>query len=152
MEISPLFWPFLCRPGHSVIAGTKTARNSRNFLEENKRLQTRIELSPMKEYIQVSTTTEKKEDAEKIAQNLVQEKLAGCVQIIGPISSVYRWKKRVEKVEEWLCLIKSEKRLYMELEKTIRRLHPYETPEITAAPIVAGSKEYLGWLDRELKE
>jgi periplasmic divalent cation tolerance protein len=54
----------------------------------------------MKEYIQIFTTTEKKEDAEKIAQTLVKERLAGCVQIIGTISSVYRWKNKIEKAEE----------------------------------------------------
>jgi periplasmic divalent cation tolerance protein len=105
----------------------------------------------MKEYIQVFTTTEKKEDAEKIAQTLVKERLAGCVQIIGTISSVCRWKNKIKKAEEWLCLIKSEKRLYAELEKTIKGMHPYETPEITSLPIVAGSKEYLQWLDKELR-
>jgi periplasmic divalent cation tolerance protein len=106
----------------------------------------------MKEYIQVFTTTEKKEDAERIAQVLVNKKLAGCVQIIGTTLSIYRWKNKVVEAKEWLCLIKSEKRLYLKLEKTIKQMHPYETPEITAVPIVAGSKEYLGWLDAEIKE
>ena len=106
----------------------------------------------MKEYIQILTTTEKREDAQKIAQILVQKRLAGCVQVIGSISSTYWWKNRIETAEEWLCLIKSEKGLYEELEKTIKEIHPYETPEITAVPIVAGSKEYLGWLDQELKK
>jgi periplasmic divalent cation tolerance protein len=105
----------------------------------------------MKDYIQVFTTTETKEEAEKKAQALVQERLAGCVQIIGKISSLYVWKNKVEKVEEWLCLIKSEKRLYLELEKTIKKMHPYETPQIIAVPILAGSMEYLEWLEKELK-
>jgi periplasmic divalent cation tolerance protein len=106
----------------------------------------------MKEYFQVFTSTEKKEDAEKIAQVLVKERLAGCVQIIGTTSSIYTWKDKVEKAEEWMCLIKSEKHLYLELEKTIKKIHPYETPEITAVPIVAGRKEYLGWLDTVIKK
>ena len=106
----------------------------------------------MKEYIQILTTTEKREDAQKIAHILVQKRLAGCVQVIGSISSTYWWKNRIETAEEWLCLIKSERGLYEELEKTIKEIHPYETPEITAVPIVAGSKEYLGWLDQELKK
>lgn len=106
----------------------------------------------MKEYIQILTTTEKREDAQKIAQILVQKRLAGCVQVIGSISSTYWWKNRIETAEEWLCLIKSERGLYEELERTIKEIHPYETPEITVVPIVSGSKEYLGWLDQELKE
>lgn len=106
----------------------------------------------MKEYIQIFTTTEKRDDAKKIAQALVEKRLAGCVQIIGTISSTYWWKSSVKTAEESLCLIKSEKGLYKEIEKTIKEIHPYETPEITAVPIVAGSKEYLGWLDQELKK
>jgi len=105
----------------------------------------------MKQYVHVFTTTGKREDAEKVAQTLVKKRLAGCVQIIGPIQSTYWWKNRKETAEEWLCLIKSEKSLYKELEKTIKETHPYETPEITAVPIVAGSKEYLEWLGHELK-
>ena len=106
----------------------------------------------MKEYVQIFTTTGKREDAEKVARTLVQKRLAGCVQIVGPIQSTYWWKNRIESAEEWLCLIKGEKSLYKEVEKTIREIHPYETPEITAVPIVAGSKEYLEWLHHELEK
>lgn len=94
-------------------------------------------------YLQILTTVGKREDAEKIAQTLFQRKLAGCVQIIGTISSIYWWKSKIEKAEEWLCLIKSEKALYHEVEDAIKKIHPYETPEIIAIPIVAGSKEYF---------
>ncbi|MEM2135476.1 MAG: divalent-cation tolerance protein CutA [Candidatus Freyarchaeota archaeon] len=103
------------------------------------------------EYIQVVTTTGKKEDAKKIAQKLVEKRLAGCVQIVGPIESTYWWKGKVETSEEWLCFIKSEKSLFAELEKEIKEVHPYETPEIIAFPIVDGSKKYLEWLKSELK-
>jgi len=106
----------------------------------------------MKEFIQLFTTTEKREDAEKLAEILVEKRLAGCVQVIGPIQSSYRWKNKRETVQEWMCVIKSEKRLYSELEKTLKQNHPYEIPEITAVPIVAGSREYLAWLDKELKK
>jgi periplasmic divalent cation tolerance protein len=106
----------------------------------------------MKEYIQVFTTTTKKEDAEKVARILVEKRLAGCVQTVGPIQSTYWWKDKIETAEEWLCLIKSEKRLYKELEKTIKDIHPYKTPEITATPLIQGSKEYLEWLDQELRK
>ncbi|MDP2952779.1 MAG: divalent-cation tolerance protein CutA [Chloroflexota bacterium] len=104
------------------------------------------------EYIQVFTTTEKREDAERIARALVEKRLAGCVQIIGPIASTYRWKGAIETAEEWLCFIKSKKALYGELEKAIVEIHPYETPEIIALPIVAGSKGYLEWLGGELRK
>jgi periplasmic divalent cation tolerance protein len=106
----------------------------------------------MEEYIQVFTTTEKKEDAEKIAKAIVEKRLAGCIQIVGPITSTYWWKGDVETAEEWLLFIKSRKNLYDELERAIKEIHPYETPEIIAMPIVAGSKDYLEWLENELKK
>ena len=101
----------------------------------------------MKSYIQVTTTTETKEEAEKIAQYLVEQKLAACVQITGPIASTYRWKGKVETAQEWLCLIKTREDLYDKVEKAIKELHSYETPEIIAVPIIKGSSEYLSWLD-----
>ena len=104
----------------------------------------------MKSYIQITTTTETKEQAQTIAQQLVEAKLAACVQITGPITSIYRWKGKVENTQEWLCLIKTRDDLYNKVEAAIKSKHPYETPEIIAVPIVKGSKEYLNWLDDEL--
>ena len=105
----------------------------------------------MKKYVQVLTTTDAKNQAEKIAETLVDKRIAGCVQIIGPVTSIYRWKGKTEKAEEWLCLIKTKAELYSEVEKTIEQIHTYETPEIISTPITAGSKKYLQWLDNELK-
>jgi periplasmic divalent cation tolerance protein len=101
----------------------------------------------MTKYIQVITTTENKTDAEKIAEILVEKKLAGCVQIIGPISSIYWWEGKIEKANEWLCLIKTTRVMYADLESAIRKIHPYKVPEILAMPVVAGSKDYLRWLE-----
>jgi periplasmic divalent cation tolerance protein len=82
---------------------------------------------------------------------LVDERLAGCAQIIGPITSIYRWKGKVEKANEWLCLIKTKRELYTSVENTIIRLHKYKTPEIIATAIITGSKKYLEWLNNELE-
>jgi periplasmic divalent cation tolerance protein len=101
----------------------------------------------MKSYIQISTTTETKEEAQKIAQYLVEQKLAACVQITGPIESTYRWRGNVETANEWLCLIKTREALFNKAQAAIKKLHSYETPEIIAVPIVKGSKEYLNWMD-----
>lgn len=106
----------------------------------------------MESYIQVVTTTEKREDAEKMAKALVEQRLVGCVQIIGPIESTYWWKGNMETAQEWLCLMKTNKSLYDELDTAIKAIHPYETPEIVAMPIVAGSRDYLQWLSSELKK
>ena len=104
------------------------------------------------EFIQVITTIDSEEGARKIAQALVEKRLAGCVQIIGPIRSIYWWKKKIETAEEWLCLIKTRSHLFEKMEKTIRKIHPYETPEILATPITQASQDYLNWLDSELKK
>ena len=105
----------------------------------------------MKEYIQVFTTVEKREDADRIASAAVHKRVAACAQILGPIQSTYRWKDKTEEAEEWLCVMKTRKDLFSALEKEIKRIHPYEVPEIIALPIVAGSKSYLEWIQDETK-
>ena len=104
----------------------------------------------MEEYIQVLTTTATKEEAQKIADALIENRLAGCVQVAGPVVSTFWWKGKIERAEEWLCVIKSKRNLYHALEGSIKAQHTYETPEIIAIPIVAGSQEYLQWLDQAL--
>ena len=106
----------------------------------------------MEDYIQISMTTESLEDAEKIARSLLEKRLTGCVQIVGPITSIYWWKGNIENSQEWLCLVKSREDVYKKLEKAIKQIHPYQTPEIVATPIVNGSIEYLKWLSDELEE
>lgn len=104
----------------------------------------------MTDYIQVVTTTEREEDARAIARALVEERLAGCVQIIGPITSIYRWQGRIETSREWQCWAKSRREHYEQIQETIRRLHPYEVPEILALDVVAGNPAYLQWLDDQV--
>ena len=106
----------------------------------------------MTEYIQVVTTTEQREDAERIARALVEERLAACVQVVGPITSTYRWRGTIETAQEWQCWAKSRHDLYDAIEKTISRLHPYEVPEILAVPVLAGSASYLAWLNEQVAE
>jgi len=105
----------------------------------------------MTDAIQVLTTTARQEDAQRIAQTLVEGRLAACVQILGPITSTYRWQGAMETSQEWLCLIKSRRDVYDALEEAIRRVHPYEVPEILALPVVAGSASYLAWLAGEVQ-
>ncbi len=105
----------------------------------------------MEEPVQIVTTVDKKEDAERIAGVLVEKRLAACVQILGPIISTYRWKGKIETSEEWLIQIKSGRALYGEVEEAIMELHPYDVPEIIAVPIVEGNRDYLKWMEEELK-
>ncbi|MGB9668510.1 MAG: divalent-cation tolerance protein CutA [Thermosulfidibacteraceae bacterium] len=102
-------------------------------------------------YIMVITTTDNKELAEKIAMELLEKKLAGCIQIIGPIKSSYWWKNKIETTEEFLVFIKSKEELFGRIAKTIKELHSYTVPEIIAFPIKNGLKEYLNWLDDVLE-
>ena len=102
-------------------------------------------------YIQVSTAVSKRAHAEKIARVMVEKKLAACVQIVGPIISIYRWKGRMERSKEWLLIIKTTKGHYARVEKAIAGAHPYELPEIIAVPIVAGSSLYLRWVRKQLR-
>jgi periplasmic divalent cation tolerance protein len=104
----------------------------------------------MTEFIQVMTVTGSRADAGKIAQALVERRLAGCVQIVGPVQSVYRWQGAVEQAEEWLCLIKTSRQQYAAVEAAIIELHPYDCPEVLATPIEAGSAAYLQWLGDQL--
>ncbi len=106
----------------------------------------------MAEYLQVITVAGSKEEAERISQTVVENRLAGCGQVLGPVTSTYWWKGKIDKTEEWVCLIKSRTDLYEELERAIRQVHSYEVPEILAMPIATGSKSYLNWLESELEK
>ena len=101
-------------------------------------------------FIQVITTTDRKELAQAIAGRLVEEGLAACVQITGAIESVYKWQGKVERAEEYLCLIKTRASLFGQVASVIRGLHSYETPELIAVELTAISDEYRQWLDESL--
>lgn len=104
----------------------------------------------MTDYIQVSTTTETEQAAQEIAAALVEQRLAACVQVSGPVESVYRWQDKVQQSQEWLCTAKTRASLFPQVEAAIRELHKYECPEIVAVPIVDGSAAYLTWLGEQL--
>jgi periplasmic divalent cation tolerance protein len=99
-------------------------------------------------YLTILCTCPDQESADKLAATLVEEHMAACVNIIPGITSVYRWKDRLEKDQELLLVIKTSTRAYKALEKRIQELHPYELPEIIAVPIIEGAPAYLEWLGR----
>jgi periplasmic divalent cation tolerance protein len=101
-------------------------------------------------YIQVVTTTDSIEAAETIATAVLGERLAACVQI-SQCQSWFHWQGKVEQAAEFRCTMKSRADLYPELEEIIRRLHPYEVPEILATDVRGGAASYLAWLDQELR-
>jgi periplasmic divalent cation tolerance protein len=101
-------------------------------------------------FIQVITTVGSQDEAEQIARVLVERRLAACVQVSGPITSVYRWQGRIETSVEWSCTAKTSSGLYAAVGAAIRELHSYQVPEILAVPVAAGSAAYLEWLHGEL--
>ncbi len=106
----------------------------------------------MSNFIQVGTTIDTQEGAQKIANTLIEKRLAACVQISGPITSTYWWQGQIETAQEWVCTAKTQQDLYDAVEQAIRTVHSYETPEIIATPIVAGSQSYLDWIRDETKQ
>ena len=103
----------------------------------------------MTDYIVVFVTTGSEKEGEKIAQALVKEKLAACVNIVPGLKSVFRWKGKISTEEEVLLMIKTKDGLFEKLKKRVIELHSYEVPEIIASPILAGFEKYLSWLEKE---
>jgi periplasmic divalent cation tolerance protein len=103
----------------------------------------------MKAYVQVSTTTEKLEDANRIARAMVEKRLAACAQVVGPVKSTYWWKGKIDEADEWLCIMKTRREIYRQLEEELKAIHPYEVPEITAVTLVEGMESYLRWIEEE---
>src|SRR5271157_3100117 len=98
----------------------------------------------------VLTTIGSKELAEKLAGQLVERRLAACVNIVGPVRSVYRWKEKIEQEEEYLLLIKTTTSRAAQLQAAFEELHPYELPECVELVVDGGSQEYLAWLTGEV--
>src|SRR5262245_43426109 len=100
--------------------------------------------------IVVFLTAANGEEAARMAEMLVGARLAACVQIMPPMESVYRWQGNIERQSEVLLIAKTIRSRFAELEREVLALHSYETPEIIALPILAGSRRYLEWLDENV--
>src|SRR5512139_1486522 len=99
----------------------------------------------MTDGIVVLVTAGTREEADSLAQALVGERLAACVNVLGPITSVYRWQGRVQRDQEALLIIKTRRPHFEQLAARVSALHSYDNPEIVALPIVAGAAPYLAW-------
>ena len=100
----------------------------------------------------VFMTASNGEEAARLADMLVGAHLAACVQILPEMESVYRWQGKIERAPEILLLAKTTKSKFEELEREVRALHSYDTPEIIAVPVVAGSASYVDWLIQSTKK
>ncbi|HSC06297.1 MAG TPA: divalent-cation tolerance protein CutA [Steroidobacteraceae bacterium] len=101
-------------------------------------------------YILVLCTCPEDVVAARIANHLVEEKLAACVNRLSRMTSTYRWEDKVQTETEALLMIKTAERLLEPLSARIRELHPYELPEVIALPIEGGSERYLAWLGQSV--
>jgi len=97
----------------------------------------------------ILVTAVNQEEARKIGKGMVDAKLAACANIIPGIQSIYRWKGKVVKAQEVLIILKSTRPRYRALEKAIKAMHTYETPEIIALPVKEGLDRYIGWVRSE---
>ena len=95
----------------------------------------------------VFITTGSEEEAHSIAESLVKEKKAACVNIVPGVDSLFWWEGKLDSVPESLLLVKTKASLFPEIVELVKRTHSYEVPEIIALPIIAGSEDYLKWLD-----
>ncbi|MGI6655289.1 MAG: divalent-cation tolerance protein CutA [Desulfobulbus sp.] len=104
----------------------------------------------MTPFVQIVTTCPNRDSAEQLAAALLEQRLAACVQM-GDCRSWYHWQEKIEHDNEVVCTIKSRQDLFAAVCEVIGRVHPYETPEILALPIVAVGAAYGDWLQRELR-
>ena len=105
----------------------------------------------MSHYLLVIVTISTKKEASKIVRCLLEERLIACANIIGPISSLFWWKDKIDEVTEFLVLMKSHSKLFDKLSKRVKKIHSYEVPEILALPILKGLPSYLNWLKTNLQ-
>ncbi|HET9257593.1 MAG TPA: divalent-cation tolerance protein CutA [Pseudonocardiaceae bacterium] len=97
------------------------------------------------------TTTDSAEAAEELGRGIVDTRLGACVQIVGPIRSLYRWDGDVQNDEEWQCWVKTSADRLDALTEYIKKNHSYDVPEIVALPIIGGSRDYLSWITNETR-
>jgi|ERR1035441_999960 periplasmic divalent cation tolerance protein len=105
----------------------------------------------MTDKIVVFTTCGSEEEARTLATMLIEKHLAACVNFTAPLTSVYRWKGKVEESREWLLIVKSRRELFNQLRIALEAAHSYELPEVLAIPVVEGSPNYLAWVDEETR-
>ena len=104
----------------------------------------------MKEILLVLTNVPDNDTAGRISRQLVEQRLAACVNILPGVKSVYRWQGAIEETDEITLLIKTTRDSYTKLEATLKAVHPYEVPEILALPISVGLSSYLDWVAAEM--
>jgi periplasmic divalent cation tolerance protein len=91
-------------------------------------------------------TVASRDEGERLAATVVTEQLAACVNVLGPMRSIFRWEGEVRHDDEFLLIIKTRAELFARLAARVQALHSYQTPEVVALPLTAGTEAYLDWL------
>jgi periplasmic divalent cation tolerance protein len=97
-------------------------------------------------WVQVQTAAGSEEDAHRLGDIVLRDRLAACVQVIGPVHSRYWWQGELQSATEWLCLAKTTEDRADEVVASLRAAHSYDTPEVIVVAIVGGDEAYLGWV------
>ena len=105
----------------------------------------------MSSFIFVIVATSDRKEAQRIAIPLLDERLIACANIVGPVSSLFWWRGKIEKAEEFFVFMKSKKNLFEKITERVKKLHSYEVPEIISLPITDGETSYIEWLDASLR-
>ncbi len=106
----------------------------------------------MTDKVVVVVTCGSSEEAERIARALVEARLAACVNILGPIRSIYRWEGKLNDDQEVLLIIKTSRSLFDQVRRAVEKAHSYEVPEVICLPIIDGAPNYLNWLTDSVAE
>jgi len=102
-------------------------------------------------YIIVFITAKNTAEAKKISEGLLKKKLIACANIVRGVESFFWWQGRIDKAKEVLLMAKTQRRLFPKIVKTVKSLHSYDCPEVIALPVVAGSQDYLRWINDSVK-
>jgi len=103
-------------------------------------------------YIEVRSTTDSREEADKICAAVLEARLVACAQVSSPIRSSYWWQGKIERAEEYFLAMKTTRDKFNAVARVIRENHSYDVPDIVAVPIVEGTADYLGWISAETQE
>ena len=99
----------------------------------------------------IFVTCQSRKEADSIASSLLNKRLIACANIISGVDSKFWWNGKIDTANEFLVILKARRGSFKKIEKEVKRLHSYEVPEIIAIPIVAGSREYLGWIGDSIR-
>ena len=97
----------------------------------------------------VTTTVDSEDAAAHLSRGAVEGRLAACGQVIGPITSTYWWEGQIETAREWTVIFKTTEAASAALMEHLRRVHPYDVPEVLVTPVIAGNPAYLAWVTAE---